>query len=105
MTIQWLKPNTCLPPHRVTHPEKLEYFLSAFTTSGWDVQMPSLVGYQRDNYVQLLSGSHRWAAANKLKMRVPVIVYEYVQIAQAYGNIDEWEIIMTSGEIPNAVEK
>lgn len=65
--IRWLSPSDCIPPHRVARPEQVEVLASEFIKNGWGSGYPALVGYLDMNYrgskVQLLSGSHRWAAS------------------------------------------
>ena len=96
--VQWLSPSQCLPPHRVTHPEKMAELLQMFLNGGWDTGESALVGYHDGDTVQLLSGSHRWAAAAAAGMRIPVIVKPYSEVLCSYGNLERWAMLMGSGD-------
>ena len=80
-----------MPPHGLTHPDKLEELISAFSESGWDETKPRLIGYfwEEDNRVQLVSGSHRWLAARYVKIDIPIHVYSFEYIQSIWGT-DEW---------------
>ncbi len=89
MEVTWVDPSECQPPHRVTHPEKFWELLREFQSSGWDVSHPCLVGYWFEGSIQLISGSHRWAAANQADIPIPVIIYPYELLWEIWGT-DEW---------------
>jgi|694.fasta_scaffold57713_6 hypothetical protein len=97
--VKWINPKFCIPPHRVTHPDKFIDLCKQFTISGWDTKKPTLVGY---NYkgIQLISGSHRWAAASHSNIKIPVIIYPYETIMRIWGT-DEWlELLQNIPNIP-----
>lgn len=74
----------------MTHPDKLELLISAFVVSGWDTSCPPLLGYPwLEDKIQLISGSHRWAAACIVSIRIPVVVKSYEYIYEIWGT-DEW---------------
>jgi hypothetical protein len=85
---RWVTPKSCTPPHRITHPEKFVELSRQFSTQGWDINHPALIGYQLEK-IQLISGSHRWAAALKADIKIPVILYPYSKIRAIWGT-DEW---------------
>ena len=86
--VKWTKTKLCIPPHRITHPDKFKQLYEQFVDSGWDVKCPPLIGYQ-DKKIQLISGSHRWAAAHLAKIEIPVIIYPQKTIIKIWGT-DEW---------------
>lgn len=89
--ISWEHPAHWNPPHRVTHVEKLEKIYDSFITVGWLSTRPSLVGYRdEDGWQQLVSGSHRRAAALLAGIRIPVRIYSYFVMQEAWGNLEEW---------------
>lgn len=94
--IRWLEPNRCIPPHKVTHPYKFAELCDQFLLNGWDTKKPPLIGYQRKK-IQLISGSHRWAAAHFSKIKIPVIVYPYKTILKIWGT-DEWIKLLTEND-------
>lgn len=81
--------SSCLPPHRITHPEKLEELLESMKLIGW-LGMP-LVGYRLDDgMVQLITGSHRIVAAELAGLEaVPVEVYSEEYVRSIWGT-DHW---------------
>lgn len=94
----WLEPVSCDPPHGVSHPEKVQALADAFDRTGWGVSCPVLVGYPLDGRVQLLSGSHRWAAATHARIQIPVVIVPFADVEAAYGDLDAWRHIMQSGD-------
>jgi len=92
--VTWISPSRCSPPHRVTHPEKFQQLYLEFCASGWNKKEPPLLGYQMRN-IQLISGSHRWAAARLAKIDIPVIIYSYKSIEKIWGT-DEWLQLLTN---------
>jgi ParB-like chromosome segregation protein Spo0J len=65
--------------------------------NGWDPEEPALVGYIRGNRIQLLSGTHRLAAALEVGLdRIPVVVWDYKDFDAAYGNLEKWFHLMAS---------
>lgn len=94
-------PELCIPPHRVSHPEKVGYFYKQFLYKGWGKGYPKLVGYPWQGRIQLLSGSHRWAAALRARMPIPVAVVPYEQVEEAWGNLELWQELMKKGDPTN----
>lgn len=96
-TKTWIKPQVCLPPHRVARPEQVISLYNEFKQDGWNPEAPCLVGYsggRTAKKVQLLSGSHRWAAAMEAELRfIPVILYPYKKVEEIWGT-DEWAKLM-----------
>jgi len=85
-----IDPKLCDPPHRVTHPEKYEELVEEFSSSGWNFHCPNLIGYNFGSRIQLITGSHRWAAASTAKILVPVKVYTYEYVYNIWGT-NEWQ--------------
>ena len=105
MTPQWLHPTRCKPPHKVTHPEKLEQLIVDFQLFGWMDSHPHLVGYRVLHTIQLLSGSHRWAAARVVGIDIPVVVVPHQQVWDAWGDVGKWKTLMQLGdtyEVPSS---
>ena len=81
--IDWLDPKQCDPPHRVTHRDRFRALVESLERDGWRTGEPACLGYRRETgRVQLVSGSHRWAACRVLRRRIPVAV---VSERQAYA--------------------
>ncbi len=80
-----------MPPHGLTHPDKLEQLISEFEVSGFNSAKSVLTGYywKEENKVQLISGSHRWLAARYTQVDLPVKVYPFDYIQTIWGT-DEW---------------
>ena len=87
--VQWIDTNLCDPPHKVTHPEKFYELLELFLKYGWDNNHPPLLGYWFEDKIQLISGSHRWAAANEAHIKIPILLYSYEFIKNIWGT-EEW---------------
>ncbi len=86
--IRWLSPEACDPPHRVTHPEHYEALRDALR-SGWEADAPACLGYLWDERVQLISGSHRWAACRDIGQKIPVAMLSYEWVKSIWGT-DAW---------------
>ena len=100
MTVQLLPINHCMPPHSVSRHNDVIDFANEFATNGWGPGYPNLLGYPWEGKIQLLSGSHRWAAAKMAGLEsIPVLVYPYKDIEYAWGNSEHWRLLMRSGEI------
>ena len=93
MIVQWVHTVSCDPPHRVTHPDHVEWLIDALRRDGWDG--PALLGYWLDGRIQLLSGSHRWAACQFDGRRMPVVLRPFGDIEQLYGT-DGWVAMIQS---------
>jgi hypothetical protein len=88
----------CDPPHRVARPEQVVELANAFARAGWGRGEPALVGYPLEGRVQLLSGSHRYAAAKMAHLDfLPVAFWSLHAIEKAFGDLWEWGTIMDSG--------
>lgn len=86
-----------LPPHKITHTEKLVELANSMEREGW--KGDALVGYQwGTERIQLLTGSHRFVAALMARLKeIPVIVFPYSTIEKAWGT-DSWSIIIGAGK-------
>lgn len=91
-------PELCCPPHRVTHPEHATALEQQFRVGGWGREYPALVGYLDGAQIQLLSGSHRWAAAARAGIFVPVVVHTAAAVRQGWGDLGRWRDLMRSGD-------
>lgn len=89
----FVRPESCEPPHRISHPEKVVEFADQFRKYGW-ARFPVLVGYEWHGRLQLLSGTHRLEAARLTGIEVPVVVHSYENVLSAWGNLEEWRILM-----------
>jgi hypothetical protein len=88
--VQWIPPDWCLPPHRVARENDVIALANDFVRYGWNPEKPALIGYL-DNDVQLLTGSHRWAAARLAELpRIPVVIYLYHECYEAFGDLERW---------------
>lgn len=94
--IQWIDPKLCDPPHKITHPDKFQQLVKQFSKIGWNLSKQPLIGYYLDK-IQLISGSHRWAAANKAGIKIPVILYDYKDIQDIWGT-DDWMNLLKTVE-------
>lgn len=79
-------------PHRITYPERVEELIIAMKQDGW--QGPPLIGYKLEDKVQLLSGTHRYAAAIRAEIMIPVLLWPFEQVWNAWGDLKQWKIIM-----------
>ena len=89
-----LKPELCDPPHKITHPEKFEYLVEKFTNEGWDYNHPYLIGYNYLGKIQLLTGSHRWAAAMEAEIEIPVVIESKEKVYSCFGDLEKWNELM-----------
>lgn len=99
MTIVWLNPIILTPPHGVSNLEKYHGLLDQFARDGrWGDGKEPLIGYwltgTYSTAVQLLSGSHRYAAARMAEIFVPVLVREISEVWDAFGDVPRWRRIM-----------
>ncbi len=93
--VVWMDPRDCDPPHEVRKHERLEPLVYAFATEGFDKSRPALVGYILNGRIQLLSGTHRHAAAKKVGIQIPVTIWLGSQIEESWGvSLEEWRRIM-----------
>lgn len=92
----WLKPDLCTPPHGVARPEQVDDLAEAFSLCGWNPAAPALIGYLWGSGIQLLSGSHRWAAATKAGLdKIPIVLVDYFKVHRAWGDLVLWNEIMS----------
>ena len=84
-----MSPKLCCPPHQITHEEKYTSLICDFRREGWKKGTPALKGYIFETYIQLVSGSHRWAAANYVGIDVPVDLHSYNDVYLIWGT-DRW---------------
>lgn len=92
--ILWLDPKSLLAPHRVNRPEDVDALAEAFE-HGWDLNCPALIGYEWEGRIQLLSGTHRRAAAIQAGILVPVVIRSREAVEMAWGT-DDWAEIMAA---------
>lgn len=99
----WLSTRNTLPPHGIARVDQVADLTESFRRFGWDSHEPRLVGYMlpdRHSFkVQLLSGSHRWAAACRAGIRIPVVIVPYDWIEKAWGDLESWKEIMRAGDV------
>lgn len=93
--IRWIPPQLCTPPHKVARPDQVVDLANAFVREGWNPNEPALIGYPFEGGVQLLSGSHRWAASMLAKLdKIPVEIKPLSEIEQSWGT-DRWSEVMS----------
>jgi len=88
----WINPKVCNPPHRITHWDKFNDLKQSLST-GWKSNSPVLLGYKFNNKIQLISGSHRWAAMMELEKKIPVLIMDYEQVYELFGTEDWIEMV------------
>lgn len=90
--ITWVNPDECEPPHKITHWDKYQQLVSEFQRDGcWGIDHDVLTGYYIGDKIQLISGSHRWAAAKEADIMVPVMIYDYDEIQESWGT-ERWVV-------------
>jgi ParB-like chromosome segregation protein Spo0J len=98
--IYLLNPISLTPPHAISNLEKYHELLDAFCRDGrWGAGYPPLVGYisverWHNSSVQLLSGSHRYAAAKVAGINIPVRIRRWIDVWSAFGDLQAWRRIM-----------
>jgi hypothetical protein len=92
--ILWVEPGLCDPPHKVSRENQVRKLSEQFSKNGWDADKPALIGYPLNHRIQLLSGSHRWAAAVDVLDRIPVIIKDYDEVENARGDLILWKKLM-----------
>lgn len=96
--VQWLRASELIPPHGMTHPEKMAVMADDFDRRGWDTSKAPLRGYlDEDRKVQLISGTHRRMAAFVVGMRVPVVVWPSRDFVYTQWGLPGWDWIMGIG--------
>lgn len=89
----WCSALSLVAPHAITHPEKVMDLAADFAENGWDTSCPPLIGYFVEGEIQLLSGTHRQAAAVIAGIKIPVLIWSKYTVEQAWGT-DDWPRIM-----------
>jgi hypothetical protein len=89
--IEWIDPICCNPPHAITH---WEFYCELVTTfrkeKGWRKGTGALIGHEwLFHRIQLISGSHRWAAAKTVGILIPVVIYKYDELFNIWGT-EQW---------------
>lgn len=87
-----------IPPHRAD-PVKVLHIRASMARDGWRQDCSVLVGYTVGNTIQLLSGSHRFVAAKQEGILIPLVLWAQTEIQDAWGDLDKWHKIMSSGDI------
>lgn len=95
MIVKYLSSDECIPPH-VDVPSKTDQIINSIREKGWDG--PNLIGYHWQNTIQLLSGSHRYAACRYLNIKMPVVVISYEYVKSAWGDEKLWCEMMSLGK-------
>lgn len=72
---------------------KVRWLTEMFRTNGFDPAMPALIGYPKDGRIQLLSGTHRHAAAKRAGIGLPVRL-QLRSIVEASWGTETWERLM-----------
>lgn len=93
--IQYYDPKRLIPPHRIIRPERVVELAESMLTWGWRGQ--SLVGYPWGNQIQLITGTHRRAAAEAMQLFVPVVVLNTKQVGMAWGDVIKWTQLLNKG--------
>lgn len=87
--IYWLHPRKMRPPHQVTDAERALALRDGLKKFGWKKGSPALLGYWDHGRIQLISGSHRWAACMSLNIRIPVYVVGREYLRRIWGT-EQW---------------
>lgn len=93
LALIWVDPADCDPPH-AAEPTKMAKFVTAFQEAGFDENHPAVIGYPFNGRIQLLSGSHRHAAAIRTGTKLPVTMWLQSDVQRAWGNLAEWAKVM-----------
>ena len=93
--IKWLGADDCEPPHGLDmgskhDADKVEMLEKQFTINGFDKRYPALIGYPLNGKIQLLSGTHRHAAACRSGAKLPVILWLKSDIEESWGELQKW---------------
>lgn len=89
----WVSTSDCDPPHAADD-AKMKIFVEKFERAGFDPDHPAVIGYPFNGRIQLLSGSHRFAAAKRLGLLLPVTLWLSSDVEKAWGNLEEWAKVM-----------
>jgi hypothetical protein len=93
--IHWISPEECLPPHGISHPNKVFELAEKMQENGWGKGQEPLVGYWLNGWFQLLSGTHRHGAAILVGLaKIPVVMRPIQRVKEAFGDLEKWHEIM-----------
>jgi hypothetical protein len=104
MKLLWVRPEVCTPPHRVAHRAFRDSLVPEFRWAGWDRRRQPLVGYPDGTGIQLLTGSHRWDAAVRADIRIPVVVHSRETVAALWGDVVSWRALLDAVPTVEALE-
>lgn len=95
----WLSTEDMDPPHgidmsSVRDSEAVFAMVRDFETHGFDKSRPALIGYPLNGRIQLLSGSHRYVAAQLTGTKLPVTLWLQSDIHGSWGSLEEWARVM-----------
>ena len=93
--MMWLHPNDCDAPHSVSRLNQVVDLANDMERRGWDG--PNLIGYPLAGRIQLLSGTHRHAAATLRRAAIPVEIVLRSDIERCWGT-EQWALVMAVGE-------
>ena len=94
----WVNPQDCDPPHSLdlssAHDwKKVAQLVEAFELAGFDKTKSALVGYPLNGKIQLLSGTHRHAAALATNTQLPVKIVLRSDVEDKWGT-HEWSTLI-----------
>lgn len=93
MRLQHLSPCALTAPHVVVRPNQVEELATDMRSRGW--RGVPLVGYSLDGDIQLLTGTHRRAAAIRANLStIPVTVYPHALVARCWGHLNRWVLLL-----------
>lgn len=99
--VYWLDPKICIRPHSVSRPDDVIDFANQFVEHGWDPNKPRLIGYpyiendfEKLLKIQLLTGTHRHAAAQLAGILIPVIIRSFDEVKRAAGDLNAWKELL-----------
>ena len=97
--IVWLDPDDCDPPHGLDLTTERDFnkvydLTQAFKSEGFDRTKAALVGYPLNKKIQLLSGTHRHAAAKIAGIKLPVTLWLSSDIEKNWGLLESWSKVM-----------
>lgn len=104
----WVEPVDCNPPHSLDlmsrhDADKVADLFAKFVRDGFDLHRPALVGYPKDNKIQLLSGTHRHYAANLAGIKLPVTMWLRSYVEAAWGT-KHWDIIIKDIPVSSLIQ-
>ena len=104
--VKWMSAEDLDPPHGLdmSSPhdyEKVEMLEKKFREEGFDKKYPALIGYPLNGKVQLLSGTHRHAAATRSGAKLPIVMWLRSDIEASWGELEKWRKVIE--DIPVSV--